>query len=68
MWRVVIVIGVLLLVFLFVGQNMHSIQINMPFSGGFEVRTVFLVAVVFFLGYGAAHFVAFVRDFKNRRR
>ena len=68
MWRVAIVIAVLLMLVLFVALNMHSVQVNMPFTKGFEIRMVFLVVVSFALGYGAARLVRLAKDLKNPRR
>ena len=68
MWRAAIVIAVLLAALLFVGLNMHATQINVPFTKGFEIRTVFLVIASFALGYGAAHLVRLAKDLKNPRR
>ena len=68
MWRTIIVIIVVLIIFLFVAVNMHTTQINLPFGKGFEIRTVFLLTLSFFVGYGTAHFVGFVKNSKDRRK
>jgi len=40
----------------------------MPFTDGFEIRTVFLLALSFILGYGTACLVGFVKNSKNNRK
>jgi len=67
MWRTVIVITILLIVFLFVAVNMHQTRVNFPFTKGFEIRTVFLLVLSFFVGFATAYFVRFTKDSKNRR-
>jgi uncharacterized integral membrane protein len=54
--------------FLFIAGNMHTTQVNLPFGKGFEIRTVFLLIVSFFLGYGTAYFVGLIKNSKNRRK
>ena len=68
MWRTVLIIIVVLAIFLFVGGNMHTTRVNLPFTDGFEIRTVFLLALSFILGYGAAYLVGFVKNSKNNRK
>jgi len=68
MWRAVLVISILLIVLLFVALNMHTTQVNFPFTKGFEIRTVFLVVASFVLGYGAACLVRLTRGMKSHRR
>jgi uncharacterized integral membrane protein len=68
MWRTIIIIIVVLIVFLFVAVNMHTTQINLPFGKGFEIRTVFLLTLSFFVGYGTAYLVSFLKNSKNRRK
>jgi len=53
---------------MFISQNMHSVQVNFPFTQGFEIRMVFLMIVWFAMGYGAAHLVKLVRNLKNREK
>ena len=67
-WRTIIVIVVVLVILLFVGGNMHTTRINLPFTNGFEIRTVFLLFLSFLLGYGSAYLVGFVKNSKNRRK
>ena len=68
MWRTIIIIAVVLIIFLFVAVNMHTTQINLPFGKGFEIRTVFLLTLSFFVGYGTAYLVGFVKNSKNRKK
>ena len=68
MWRTVIIIAVVLIIFLFISVNMHTTQINLPFGKGFEIRTVFLLVLSFLLGYGIAYFVGIIKNSKNRRK
>jgi len=68
MWRTILVIVVVLVIFLFIAGNMHTTQINLPFGKGFEIRTVFLLALTFLLGYGTAYFVGIIKNSKNRRK
>ena len=68
MWHVAVIVVLLLIAFLFVGLNMHTTQINFPFTKGYEMRTVFLLAVSFFLGYGTACLVGLARNLKSRRK
>jgi len=68
MWRTILIIIVVLAVVLFVGGNMHTTRVNLPFTNGFEIRTVFLLALSFILGYGTAYFVGFIKKSKNNRK
>ena len=68
MWRMIIIIIVVLVIFLFIAGNMHTTQVNLPFGKGFEIRTVFLLALTFLLGYGTAYFVGIVKNSKNLRK
>ena len=68
MWRTILIIIVVLGVLLFVGGNMHTTRVNLPFTDGFEIRTVFLLALSFILGYAAAYFVGLVKNSKNNRK
>lgn len=61
MWRGAIIISILLVLVVFAALNMHQTRVNMPFTSGFEVRTVFLLIVTFFLGYAVAYFVELAR-------
>ena len=68
MWRTILIIIVVLGIFLFVGGNMHTTRVNLPFTDGFEIRTVFLLALSFILGYGTAYLVGIVKNSKNNRK
>ena len=68
MWRMILVIIIVLLIFLFVGGNMHTTRVNLPFTDGFEIRTVFLLALSFIVGYGTASLVGFVKNSKNNKK
>jgi len=68
MWRTIIIIIVVLVIFLFIAGNMHTTQVNLPFGKGFEIRTVFLLALTFLLGYGTAYFVGIIKNSKNHRK
>jgi len=68
MWRTILVIAVVLIIFLFIAVNMHTTQINLPFGKGFEIRTVFLFVLSFLLGYGTAYFVGIIKNSKNRKK
>jgi uncharacterized integral membrane protein len=65
MWRTILVIAVVLIIFLFIAGNMHTTQVNLPFGRHFEIRTIFLLVLSFLLGYGTAYFVGII---KNRRK
>ena len=67
MWRTIIIIAVIAIIFLFVAVNMHTTQVNLPFGKGFEIRTVFLLLLSFLFGYGTAYLVGFARNSKNRK-
>jgi len=68
MWRTILVIAVVLIIFLFIAGNMHMTQVNLPFGKGFEIRTVFLLVLSFLLGYGTAYFVGIIKNSKNRKK
>jgi len=68
MWRTILVIAVVLIIFLFIVGNMHTTQVNLPFGKGFEIRTVFLLVLSFLVGYGTAYFVGIIKNSKNRRK
>ena len=68
MWRTILIVIVVLGIFLFVGGNMHTTRVNLPFTDGFEIRTVFLLALSFILGYGTAYLVGLVKNSKNNRK
>jgi len=68
MWRTILVIAVVLIIFLFIIGNMHTTQVNLPFGKGFEIRTVFLLVLSFLFGYGTAYFVGIIKNSKNRRK
>jgi len=68
MWRTILIIVVVLIIFLFIAGNMHTTQVNLPFGKGFEIRTVFLLALSFLLGYGTAYLVGVIKNSKNNRK
>ena len=68
MWRTILIIAVVLIIFLFIVGNMHTTQVNLPFGKGFEIRTVFLLVLSFLVGYGTAYFVVIIKNSKNRRK
>ena len=68
MWRTILIIAVVLIVFLFIVGNMHTTQVNLPFGRGFEIRTVFLLVLSFLSGYCTAYFVGIIKNSKNRRK
>jgi len=68
MWRTILVIAVVLIIFLFIIGNMHTTQVNLPFGKGFEIRTVFLLVLSFLFGYGTAYFVGIIKNSKNHRK
>ena len=68
MWRTILIIAVVLIIFLFIVGNMHTTQVNLPFGKGFEIRTVFLLVLSFLFGYGTAYFVGTIKNSKNRRK
>ncbi|GAG20069.1 unnamed protein product [marine sediment metagenome] len=61
MWRTGIIIAVLLTLLIFAALNMHQTRVNVPFTQGYEIRTVFLLIVSFALGYAVAYFVELTR-------
>ena len=68
MWRTILVVIVVLIILLFVGGNMHTTRVNLPFTDGFEIRTVFLLALIFAFGYLTACLVGLVKNSKNNRK
>ncbi len=62
MWRKVIIITIVLAVVILSALNMHPTKVNLPFTQGYEIKTVFLLVVSFFLGYGVAYFVELTRQ------
>jgi uncharacterized integral membrane protein len=68
MWRTIVIIIVVLIIFLFIGGNMHTTRVNLPFTDGFEIRTVFLLALSFIVGYGTASLVGFIKNSKNNKK
>jgi len=68
MWRTLLLLAVILVVILFVGGNMHTTRVNLPFAKGFEVSTAFLLFLSFLLGFGTAHLLGFIKSFKNNRK
>ena len=61
MWRKAIIITIVLGVVILAALNMHPTKVNVPFTQGYEIKTVFLLIMSFFLGYGVAHFVELTR-------
>jgi len=66
MWQSVLLIIILVIVILFGSQNMHQTRVNFPFAGTFEIRTVFLLLLCFFLGYAAASFIWLAKQVRNK--
>jgi len=62
MWRKVIIIIIVLAVVILSALNMHPTKVNLPFTQGYEIKTVFLLVVSFLLGYGVAYFVELTRQ------
>ena len=62
MWRKILIITVVLAVLVLAALNMHTTKVNLPFTQGYEIKTVFLVIASFFLGYGVAYFVELSRS------
>ena len=65
MWKAVTVLVLLLLVLLFGAQNLHQVRINLPLAGAFEIRTVFLLMLCFFLGFACASFIWIARQLRR---
>jgi len=61
MWRKAIIIILVLAVVILAALNMHPTKVNVPFTQGYEVKTVFLLIASFVLGYGVAYFVELTR-------
>ena len=68
MWRPIVVIVIIVIILIFAAQNMHSTQVNFPFTKGFQIRTVFLLILSFILGYAMCYFVGLAKDLKNRNK
>ena len=68
MWRTILIIVIVLIMFLFIASNMHTTQVNLPFGKGFETRTVFLLVISFLLGYGTAYFIGLIKNSKKRKK
>ncbi len=68
MWQSVLLIIILVIIVLFGFQNMHQTRVNFPFAGTFEIRTVFLLLLCFFLGYVTASFVWLARQLGNKEK
>ena len=68
MWRVALIIGIVLAALVLSAQNMHRTRVNLPFTQGFEIATVFLLVLCFALGYATARLTALVRDSRKRKR
>ncbi|MBF0254405.1 MAG: hypothetical protein HQL11_04700 [Candidatus Omnitrophica bacterium] len=66
MWAVVSVFIFLVVLSLFGVQNMHQTRVNFPMVGGLEIQTVFLLMIVFILGFMAGCFFWFMNLSKNR--
>ena len=57
MWQAILLTIVFLMILLFGVQNMHQAKVNFPFAGSFEINTIFLLIVCFFLGFATASFI-----------
>ena len=68
MWQAVAIIIIFVLLILFGAQNMHQTRINFPLAGAFEIRTVFLLLLCFFLGYAASSFIWLTKRLRGRKR
>ena len=68
MWQAILITVIFLIVIVFGAQNMHQTRVNFPFSGGFEIRTVFLLLLCFFLGFASASFIWVAKQLKNRKK
>ena len=58
----------LAIIFLFGFENLHQARVNFPFAGSFEIRTIFLLIICFFLGYAAATFSWMKKYMKDRTK
>ena len=67
MWQAVVLLGMFLFVTLFSVQNMHQTRINFPLAGGFEITTMFLLILCFFLGFAAASILWLTKQIKRRK-
>jgi len=68
MWRAALIIGIVLAVLVLSAQNMHRTRVNLPFTEGFEITTVFLLVLCFALGYATARVMALVKNSRKRKR
>ena len=67
MWHSAMLIIVLVLAIIFGAQNMHQTRVNFPFAGTFEIRTVFLLILCFFLGYVAASLIWLTKQVRKNK-
>ena len=68
MWQTGLFLIILTLIIVFGAQNMHQTRVNFPFTGGFEIRTVFLLILCFFLGFASSFFMLITRQLKKRKK
>jgi len=68
MWRKILLITGVLVLLVLAALNMHPTKVNVPFTEGYEVRTIFLLIVSFFLGYGVAYFIELGRHRREREQ
>jgi uncharacterized integral membrane protein len=67
-WQSVLLILIFVALILFGLQNMHQTRVNFPLVGTFEIRTVFLLIVCFFLGYMSASFMWIAKQLKGHEK
>ncbi|MBF0252741.1 MAG: hypothetical protein HQL29_02900 [Candidatus Omnitrophica bacterium] len=71
MIQAILIMIAILLVIMFGLGNMHQTRVNLPLTGTFEVTTMFLLLLCFFLGYAAAVLtwcLKKIKDKKNNKR
>ena len=68
MWRKILIITGVLGILILAALNMHTTKVNVPFTQGYEIRTILLLIVSFFLGYGVAHFIELSRHRREREQ
>ena len=67
MIQAIIIMMVLFLITVFGLGNMHQTRVNLPLAGGYEVNTIFLLILCFFLGYAAAVLTWCVQRIKDKK-
>jgi len=67
MIQTIATILIFLFVILFSIRNMHQAQVNLPLAGNFEIRTIFLLLLCFFLGFATATFLWLGKKIKDRK-